>query len=299
MKNYILHFIIFSLCSIVSYGQEMFTTTESGDLVTLEYSNYLDLNDVQFENKSIAIDFSSILKESNVGFGITYTKNSIDFISYDRIYDYSMFETIHNVEVFARYNKVMVNNWTMDLVLAPYLSSTLNEKISYDDFILSYSANFIKTWDKDGLKSALKLGVGYGALFGKPNFYPLISYTSNVNEKLSYQIGIPITGVFYKLNEQNGFDLTVGPTSIYAYNGSDYRIENGQIIHNSELEFKAIKFEFGYNFKFDDNWSSNFNVGYLAASELTISENDNNIYDFDSGESLSLNIGISFNINNK
>ncbi len=299
MKNYSLHFIIFSLFSIASYGQKMFTTTEGGDLVTLEYSNYLDLNNVQFDNKSIAIDFSSLLKESNLGLGMTYTNNSIDFVSYDRTHNYSMFETIHNVEIFARYKKAIVNNWTMDLVLVPYLSSTLNDKISNDDFILSYSANFTKTWYKDGLKSALKLGVGYGALFGKPDFYPLISYASNVNEKLRYEIGIPITGVFYELNEQNGFDFTVEPESIYAYNGSDYRIENGQIIHNSELEFKAIKFELGYNFKFDNNWSTNFNVGYLVDSELTISENDNNIYDFDSGESLSLNIGISFNINNK
>ncbi|QNK78691.1 hypothetical protein H7F37_06350 [Winogradskyella sp. PAMC22761] len=298
MKKNTTYYLIFSLVSMVSFGQEMFTTTNQGDLVSLEYGNYLDLNDIQFENKSVAIDFTSLFNEPIIGFGVAYTNNKLDFEDYDRFHDYSTFEELHNVEVFVRYKKALFNNWTMDLVLAPYLSSTLNEKISREDFTLSYAANFTKVWSKEGLKSSLKLGAGYGTLLGKPNFYPLISYSSAVNENFRYKIGFPVTGVFYKLNEQSGLDFTAKPKSIYVNNASDFNLID-ESYNDSKLEFKALKLAIDYKFQFDKNWSSNFGVGYLTASELTISENENTIYDFEANNSLSLNIGISLNINNK
>ncbi|SDH28876.1 hypothetical protein SAMN04489796_102145 [Winogradskyella thalassocola] len=284
---------------MVSYGQKLFTTTDAGDVMALEYGNYLNLNDIQLESKSVAIDFTSLLESSTFGFGLGYTNHSIDFEDYDRFHDYSAFEELHSVEVFARYKTPLVNNWDLNLTVAPYLSSTFNDAISSEDFVLSYAANFTKTWDKDGLKSTLKLGAGYGSLFGKPNFYPLVSYSKDVNKKLRYEIGIPVTGVFYKLNAQSSFNLKVEPESIYTNNTSGFSMENDAVINNSKLEFKAIKLGLGYQFRFDDNWSTSFNMGYLMASELSLSENDNKIYDFGSKESLALNIGISFNINNK
>ncbi|EPR73528.1 hypothetical protein ADIWIN_1558 [Winogradskyella psychrotolerans RS-3] len=284
---------------MVSYGQKMFTTTDAGDVMALEYSSYFNLNEVQLDTKSVTIDFTSVLDKPTIGFGMSYTNNSLDFDAYDRYHDYSAFEELHSIELFARYKKALRNNWDVNFTIAPYLSSTFNEEISSDDFILSYAANFTKTWDKDGLKSSLKIGAGYGSLFGKPNFYPLISYSKNVNEKLRYEIGIPVTGVFYKLNEQSSFDFKAQPESIYANNTSGFSLANEAVIYNSELEFKALKLGLGYQFRFDDNWSTNFNMGYLLGSELTVSESDNTIYDFDSKESLSLNIGISFNINKK
>jgi len=283
---------------MVSYGQQMFTTTDVGDLMTLEYSNYLGLNSVQIESKTTTMDFTSLLDKPTVGFGVGYTNYNLDFQDYDRFRNYSAFETLHSVEIYAKYQKAIAHNWNLDLVVAPYLSSTFNKKITSDDFVFSYAANFIKTWDNDGLKSTLKLGAGYGSLFGKPNFYPLVSYSKNVNEKFRFEIGLPVTGVFYKLNAQSHFDFTAQPESFYANNASSFSIENDEV-YNSKLEFKALKLALGYKFHFDDNWSTYFNMGYLMDSELTINNNNNKIYDFDSNESLSLNIGISFNINNK
>mgnify|MGYP003676215776 CR=1 FL=1 len=299
MRKKTLHYLTFSLVSMVSYGQKMFTTTHAGDVMALEYSSYLNLNDVQLDTKSVTIDFTSVLDKPTIGFGMSYTNNSLDFDAYDRFHDYSAFEELHSIELFARYKKALRNNWDVNVTVAPYVSSTFNEAISSDDFILSYAGSFTKTWDKDGLKSSLKIGAGYGSLFGKPNFYPLLSYSKHVNDKLRYEIGIPVTGVFYKLNEQNSFDFKAEPESIYANNTSDFSMTNNEVVYNSELEFKALKLGLGYQFRFDDNWSTHFNMGYLLASELTLSENDNTIYDFDSKESLSLNIGISFNINKK
>ncbi|WP_179334536.1 hypothetical protein [Winogradskyella costae] len=299
MRKKTLHYLTFSLVSMMSYGQKMFTTTDAGDVMVLEYNSYSDLNAVQLDAKSMIIDFTTVLDKPTVGFGMSYTNHSLDFDEYDWSHDYSAFEELHTVELFARYNKALRNNWNVNITVAPYLSSTFNESVSTDDFILSYATSFTKTWDNDGLKSTLKLGAGYGSLFGKPNFYPLISYSNNVNEKLRYEIGIPLTGVFFKLNEQSSFDLRAEPESIYANNASSFSLVNNTVVYNSELEFKALKLGVGYQFRFDDNWSTHFNMGYLLASELTLSENDHTIYDFDSKESLSLNIGISFNINKK
>ncbi|WP_178984080.1 DUF6268 family outer membrane beta-barrel protein [Winogradskyella helgolandensis] len=299
MRKNTLYYLTFGLVSMVSYGQKMFTTTDAGDVMALEYGNYLNLNDIQLENKSVAIDFTSLLDNPTFGFGIDYTNHSIDFEDYDRFHDYSAFEELHSVEIYARYKKALVNNWDLNFTVAPYLSSTFNEAISSDDFVLSYSVNFLKTWDKDGLKSTLKLGAGYGSLFGEPNFYPLVSYSKNVSKKLRYEIGIPVTGVFYKLNAQSSLDFKAEPESIYSNNASGFGIESDEIVYNSKLEFKAVKLGLGYKFRFDENWSTYFNMGYIMASELSLTDNNNKIYDFDSKESVALNIGISFNINKK
>lgn len=284
---------------MVSYGQKMFTTTAAEPIMTVAYSSYPSLNAVQLDAKSVVIDFTSVLDKPTIGFGMSYTHNSLDFDEYDRFHDYSAFEDLHSIEVFARYKKVLANNWDVNAVIAPYLSSTFNEAISGDDFILSYAANITKNWDNDGLQSSIKIGAGYGALFGKPNFYPLISYAQDVNEKLRYEIGLPVTGVFYKLNQQSSFDVKAEPESIYANNASSFSLADGTVIYNSELEFTALKLGLGYQFNFDDNWSTYLNMGYLFASDLSLRETENTIYDFDSTESLSLNIGISFNINKK
>ncbi|MBU2929411.1 DUF6268 family outer membrane beta-barrel protein [Winogradskyella psychrotolerans] len=299
MRKNTLYYLTFSLVSMVSYGQKMFTTTDSGDLLALDYGNYLNLNDIQLEHKSVAMDFTSLLNSSTFGFGVDYTNHSLDFEDYDRFHDYSAFNELHSVELYARYKTNLVNNWDLNLTVAPYVSSTFNEAISTDDFVLNYAVNFLKTWDNDGLKSTLKLGAGYGSLFGAPNFYPLVSYSQNVSEKLRYEIGLPVTGVFYKLNAQSSLDFKAEPESIYANNVSGFRTETDGVVYNSKLEFKAVKLGLGYKFHFDDNWSTYFNMGYTMASELSLIDNDNTIYDFDSNESVALNIGISFNINKK
>ncbi|WP_179352185.1 outer membrane beta-barrel protein [Winogradskyella vidalii] len=274
-------------------------STETEDLVALDYEMYTSLNQIQFENKTVAVDLTSLLEPSNLGFGVTYTNHSIDFEDYEMYHNFQALETLHSVEVFAKYQKALANNWNMGITLAPYLSSTFNDAVSNEDFVFSYAANFIKSWDNDGHKSYLKLGLGYGAVFGKPSFYPLLSYTKHVDEKLRYEIGFPRSGAFYKINTQSSVDFTLAPTSVYANNSSDFSLENGMVYSNSKLEFKALKAALGYTFQFDDYWSSYFSVGYLTASELTLTNNDNKIYDFDSNESLSLNLGISFNLNKK
>ena len=299
MRKRTLHYLTFSLVSMVSYGQKMFTTTDAGDVLALEYSNYLNLNEIQLDHKSVVMDFTSLLDNSTFGFGLDYTNHSLDFDDYKRYHNYAAFEELHSIEIYARYKVNLVNNWNLNLTVAPYLSSTFNETMSSEDVVFSYAANFIKTWDNDGLKSTLKLGAGYGALFGKPNFYPLISYTKELNKKLKYEIGIPVTGIYYQVNEQSSFDLKAEPESIYANNATALSLENGKVLHNSKLEFKAITLGLGYKFQFDDNWSTYFNMGYVMESELGISENDNTVYDFGSNESIALNIGISFNLNKK
>jgi hypothetical protein len=299
MSKKTIQYLAFSLASFVSYGQKMFSTTDVKDLVALEYEIYPGISDVQFNNKAVNIDFTSLLNQSAIGFGVNYTNRSLDFDDYETYYNFSGFEELHHLEVFATYKKALINNWNLDLTFAPYLSSTLNDNITSEDFILSYSVDFIKSWDKEGLKSHIKLGAGYGSLFGKPSFYPLISYSSNVNEKLRYEIGFPLSGAFYKINTQSSIDFTAQPESIYAHNTSALDLYSDNLLYDSKLEFKALKVSLGYKFQFDSNWSSYFNVGYLTASELSLEHNDHTIYDFDSNGSLSLNIGISLNINNK
>ncbi|MFD2541444.1 DUF6268 family outer membrane beta-barrel protein [Lacinutrix gracilariae] len=300
MRKKTLLYFTFSLVSILSYGQEIFTTTNVEDLVAIEYEYFPDASGFKMKNKSIAIDFTSLLKKPTFGFGLNYTNNSIDFKGPDLQSAFRSFREIHTIQMYMNYNKALANNWKVSLEIAPYLSSTFNKKVTSEDFLLSSAAHFIKNWQKDGKESYLKIGAGYGALFGAPNFYPLVTYSNQVSEKFRYQIGIPVTGAYYTINKQSSIDFTAQPESIYANNAAPLFLEDTTAVYDSKLEFQAIKLALGYQLRFDKNWTTSFNVGYLTNSTLTINNNSNNeIYNFDSSESLSVSVGLSFNINKK
>ncbi len=299
MRKNTLQYILVCFISVTAYGQNMFTTTGDADFIALDYANYIDVNDIQIEDKAIAIDFGSLLKASRFGFGIKYTEQSIDFMDYDHYHDFSAFNDVHTIELYLKYHQSINEQWDMDVTLAPNLSSTFEEAIGSEDFIFSYALNFTRVWDNEGLRSYLKLGAGYGALFGEPNFYPLVSYSSEITEKFRVEIGLPVTGLYYKINDQSRIDFTAQPKSIYANNSSGFGFSNDQLYEDSKLELKALKLAAGYHFQFDSNWAANFNVGYLTASEFSIQDSDTTIIDFEANNSIALSIGISFNINNK
>lgn len=299
MRKQTIHYLAFSLVSIMSYGQEIFTTTDIKDFVALDYKIIPNSKDIQLEDKTVTVAFSSLLDKSAIGFGLNYTHNSIDFKDHSLYNDFSAFEELHTVQLYADYKQPLKQNWDLNVAFTPYISSTLNENISSNDLVLSYAVNFVKNWEKNGLKSYLKLGAGYGALFGAPNFYPLVSYSSQVNEKFRYEIGIPVSGAYYNFNDKSRMHIKAEPESIYANNASAFFLNNKDVLYNSKLEFKAVKLSLGYSFHLDSNWATYFNVGYLTNSELSVNNNDNKIYDFGSDEALTLNVGLRFNLNKK
>ena len=64
---------------MISYGQEVFTTTGIDDVVTLKYEIYPSLNAIELEKKSVVIDFTTLFDKPTIGFGASYTSHSMGF----------------------------------------------------------------------------------------------------------------------------------------------------------------------------------------------------------------------------
>jgi len=210
------------------------------------------------------------------------------------------FENIHAIRLNFIYRKPLKNNWSINALVSPMLSSTFTGDISADDFFYNTILSTSKIWVKNDLKSNLTLGVGFGTLFGNPRLFPMVSYNKQLSLNTRYSIGLPVTGVFYNINEKNAINFTLSPEGVFANNSSRILNTQNEEIQNSRLQFNGLKLTLGYQLKFDENWITHFKFGYMPISGMEILDlEDNTVYDIDTNESIFLNIAVSFNLNKK
>ncbi len=267
------------------------------ELGKIEYSIFPSLSDIQLERQGLTINLGKKLHSSVLGFGLNYNKYDLTLKDTYENNLFNSFRDFHSINFRLFYSKPIKNNWTMHVAFSPTLSSNFERNLSMEDLIFASFASFEKTWINDDFKSNLRLGIGYGTLFGAPTILPLISYSKQINNHLGYSIGLPVTGIFYQINKQNSLNLTLKPEGFFVNNSGKIAIEGTNYSANTKLQFNALNMSLGYRLKLGDNWISHFNIGYLPINNMEVlNENNNTIYDFDSNESIAINVGLSFNI---
>lgn len=282
------------------YGQIGRIGRDGVELARFDYTMIPSIGDIELKRTSIAFNFGAKVKKGLLGFGLGYDNSTLYFKSADAHNLHNNFTNLHTVRMNIVYRKPLKNNWAFNTVFAPMLSSNFAGSLTTEDFVFNSFTSFSKRWFKNELKSSLNIGLGFGTLFGSPRLFPLASYYSEINEKLSFSIGLPRTEVTYKLNDFNSINLNVKPEGLYANNSSDLVLEDGKIYENSKVVYNALKLSLGYNMKFEKNWVASFNLGYIPVSSVTILDNnDNDINDFNTDDSVFVNVGVSFNINKK
>ena len=77
-------------------------------------------------------------------------------------------------------------------------------------------------------------------------------------------------------------------------------INNQSDIRDTKLQFNSLKLSLGYHLKFDENWITHFNFGYIPFSELEVLDKENNLLIPVNTEGTTyFNLGVSFNLNTK
>lgn len=270
------------------------------ELGRFEYNLLPSLGDTQLEKTTLSIGMGKMLKKSLLAFGLNYTKYDIFFKGVKLGNMLDDFENIHTLRLNLIYRRPLKNNWSLNALISPMLSSTFSEDVSTDDFFYNTFLSTSKMWVKDDLKSNLTLGVGFGTLFGRPRFFPMVSYSKQLSLKTRYSIGLPITGFFHDFNEKNGVNFTISPEGLFANNASSILNTQNEKINNSRLQFNGLKLAMGYQLKFEENWITHFKLGYMPISNMEVIDlEDNTLYDINTNETIFLNIAVSFNLNKK
>lgn len=296
-KLTVLFFINFAMCVTAQSSPFSGNGLELG---RFEYSLLPSIGNTQLEKTAVSVGLGKKFGKSLLTFGINYTKYDIYFKDILLGNTLSDFENIHTMRINFFYSRPLKNNWFVNALVSPMLSSTLTEDISTDDFFYNTFLSASKLWIKNDLRTNLTLGVGFGTLFGRPRVFPIVSYSKQLSLNTRYSIGLPFSGLFHDINEKNTINFTLSPEGLFANNASSILNTENEEINNSRLQFNGLKLTLGYQLKFDENWITHFKLGYMPISNMEVIDlEDNTLYDINTNETIFLNIAVSFNLNKK
>ena len=298
MKTIRIIFFCFTIFKI--NAQERALSADGIELAGFEYILTPSLGDIQLEKTSFRLGFGKRMKSSALMFGLTYDKYNLTFSGTNLSVGLDDFEDLHSLRLNLMFRKPMKNNWTLGASISPAISSTLLEPLSNKDFVFNSFVNLNKAWVKNELKSRLSFGLGFGTLFGSPRLFPIISYYKELSEKSSFNVGLPSTGYYHKINSRNSIEFTINPQGFFSNNSSSIiDSENGKI-NNSKIQFIGLNMGLGYNLKFEDNWVTRFKLGYSPLNSMEITnEEGKSIRDLETDQSIFLQVSISFNLNKR
>jgi len=207
------------------------------------------------------------------------------------------FEEVHFLTggVFYRYD--FQKRWNLGITFSPVISSTLDTGLSGADFQYGGNAFIQKSWVTNDKVTALKLGVGYGSVLGRPNFYPILSFMTTFNE-MSFELGFPESSITYDITTRHNLRLDA------KYMGSYANISNGlpigqEVYENSKLEYDAIAVSIEHKYRLQPNFTSVLRIGYLLDNNLQLlSESEQQLNEFSTTESIYFSMGLILNFNN-
>ena len=250
--------------------------------------------DAGFSRSRVWINFPVKLKKEShmLVNGIRYANINLDFNNtFD--FDVAPLTRIHSIEYTLGYTFLLKNkNWRFTAQLAPTISSNLEDKIKFDDLIWSGGVLFIRTKDTPK-KSRLTLGLFYSQQTGIPAPIPFITYFKQVNDHVTYTLGVPISKMKYFFNKKTSLEGFITFDGYYA------NLSNSLIVGDKaadHISLSAIVTGIGFDKYFGKRMNVFIKGGYTLRNSLRLLENRNDeVFDFNMSKTFTFRGGIKFN----
>ncbi|MEO9871951.1 DUF6268 family outer membrane beta-barrel protein [Ekhidna sp.] len=293
--------IILIACFSYSTAQMMsFDPRDGIDIAGLDAGYLPDIGGHSVTNYGANLNFMKPLSTWMIGFGVNYEYLQFDFDESDINTDLSTYEQIHSIRTNFFIRKPLKNNWSIMISVGPNLMSTLDDGIGSEDIIVNTLGAVSKRWGDFNKNTTLMIGVLYGSQLGRPTIIPTINLRRKVNEKLSFSIGIPMTGIDYRIDDKNRLSLSMRPQGVYANNPNPVLVENGEVLENTKLRFNGFNAELSYRRKLSKNISAVAAGGFVPAPILTIEDSANNeLLDLNADAGAFFRIGLRFSVSPK
>jgi len=206
----------------------------------------------------------------------------------------STIEGITSLKVGVSYLFKIGGAWEGVASLTPELNTNF-EGAGIKDVYPGFFVGVTKTTTGSS-PSTLTMGVGYKGYFGKYRFMPIINYYKKVNEKISYNLGIPATEFAYKLGTRHTLKSIVFADAIYTKIGGDNYVNDGLQDNNATkintLEMLTVNAGLEYNYLSADGWIGTLKTGYSFYNNLEVNNTNINF-----NNSLYISIGFKYNLN--
>ena len=292
-KHFKFFLFVFVLISAVNTANAQLT-----DLARVEYS-YIPKNNSEDSFDRFRFLLNYPIKMSEDAYLLIGGEYSRITLNLEDSYPFptSNLRRLHVLDFNLGYTFKMSENWRFGAKITPRLASTLRHKISGDDIFLNGGVYAINDRTKDKTASKpyrLVLGLTYNTTTGIPLPLPFVSYFRRVNEKWSYNLGVPKTNVKYYINENNIIQTFVGIDGYFANTQERFSIDGKEA---DSVSLSLVLAGIGYEYCFTDHLVWYAYTGYtLSMSNRLRDQNREDVFKLDNVNTFYLRTGFKFKI---
>lgn len=212
-------------------------------------------------------------------------------------FDTSTLKRIHVIDFSLGYTFKWNEDWRFGVKVNPRIASTLSKSLSSDDYFMNGGLFFINDRTKDeNLKRPYRLilGLTYNATTGLPFPLPFVSYYREINEKWSFNAGVPKSNLKYTFDEKNNIQAFVGLDGYLAHL-QEPTVVNGQNIDHISLSVAVGGL--GYEYCFTKHLVGYMYTGYTFRLNNVLRNKDRDeVFKLDDLNAFYLRTGLKFKI---
>ncbi|GAA4270581.1 hypothetical protein GCM10022257_26820 [Hyunsoonleella aestuarii] len=268
------------------------------DLARLEYSFIpKSRSEDQYTRLRAIINYPIELKpKCYLVAGLEYNRVILN-LEDDYSFDTSKLDKIHVIDLNLGYTFKWNEKWRFALKANPRIASTLTRSITGADFFMNGGVLFIRdrTKEKDiEHPNRLILGLTYNATTGLPFPLPFISYYREINEKWSYNAGIPKANIKYTFNKRNNVQAFIGLDGYLAHLQSPIIISEQKVEH---ISLSVVIGGLGYEYCFTKHLVAYMYVGNtIMLNNVLRNDNRDEIFKLDDLNAFYLRTGLKFKL---
>ncbi|CAM1348227.1 DUF6268 family outer membrane beta-barrel protein [Tenacibaculum halocynthiae] len=285
-----------------AYGQvtgDVFVLNKDRDMFYLHYTPEINNTALyDYERVSGKLGFKPIFFKKLALFNtlgmdyhsISFGQNKPSFLSNKEHY-YNV-----NYSLLAKYR--ISRNWSINTLIMPHLVGDFNQKIKTDDFKINgilFAEKRFNTKNKNTY-FILSFGVGYLTLSGENTVNPVVNIMGNINNKISFAVGLPNTYVKYNFNKKHSLKVLGDLNDFTARINTKTIVKksDSQNIKRSVCTTVSVGAEYNY-------WLSR-SIGIMLRGTYSVFEkyefqniDDSVLFDFSSPSKAYLSVGIKIN----
>ncbi|TNJ42877.1 hypothetical protein KFZ70_16410 [Tamlana fucoidanivorans] len=293
INNKIKLFIGISLCFVIQFSHAQLT-----DLARLEYS-YIPKSRSEDRYTRLKASLNYPIRISEDGYLVVGGEYNRILLHLDESYpfDTSGLHRIHIIDFNLGYTFKLSSGWRIGMNFNPRIASTLTKRLNSDDYFMNGGLFFISDRLKDqNIRHPYRLilGLTYNATTGLPFPLPFVSYYREINNKWSFNAGIPKSNVKYSINEHNNLQAFVGLDGYLAHLQEPSMV-NGQ--HVDHISLSVVVGGVGYEYCFTKHLVAYLYSGYtFRLNNVLRNKNRKEVFKLNDINAFYLRTGIKFKI---
>ncbi len=271
-----------------------------GEIAKLEYRLVPSLGDTEMSTYTFNLGGGIKMKSGFLGIGLGYTNHNFSFFDLPGNFESQEYEEIHVLRARLFYRHKMGKGWSANFSVAPGLSSNFAEGISGDDFQINVSTGLSKRWEGGKGPATFSFGLAFGTAFGKPQFFPTLSFGKKLSERWNYVLGIPVSGLTYRPDERHSLRARATFFGTYANISSTVSFNDIGDLRHTKLQVNGLDFGVEHNFRIQPNFTTVIRVGYWSTNQFRILDGENTeLFNFETTGAAYISMGLTFNLNKR